>query len=102
MELHAFSSASLAFSTHLFTESLQTISVAVQSKAWTVFARSNAEVVGWNPTRDMDVYVRLFYVHALLCVCSGLATGSSPMQGVLPTVYRIKKLKKQPRSNKGL
>jgi hypothetical protein len=28
-----------------------------------------------------------------LCVDSGLATGSSPIQGVLPTVYRIKKLK---------
>jgi hypothetical protein len=38
----------------------------------------------------------------ILCVGSGLATSSSPVQGVLTTVYRIKKLKKRPRSNKGL
>jgi hypothetical protein len=37
----------------------------------------------------------------ILCVGTGLATGWSPVQGVLPTVYRIKKLKKRPRS-KGL
>jgi hypothetical protein len=40
-----------------------------------------------------------------LCVCvlrvrSGLATGLSPVQGVLPTVYRIRKLKERPRPNK--
>jgi hypothetical protein len=28
-----------------------------------------------------------------MCVGSGLATGWSPVQGVLPTAYRIKKLK---------
>jgi hypothetical protein len=37
-----------------------------------------------------------------VCVGSGLAKGSSPVQGVLPAVYRIKKLKKvaeaQPRA----
>jgi hypothetical protein len=38
----------------------------------------------------------------ILCVGSGLATGRSPVQGVLPTVYRIKKLKKRPRRNRGL
>jgi hypothetical protein len=36
-----------------------------------------------------------------VCVGSGLATGWPPFQGVLPTVYRIKKLEKCPRS-KGL
>jgi hypothetical protein len=46
--------------------------------------------------------VCLFCVCVVLCVGSGLATGWSPVQGVLPTVYRIKKLKKWPRSNKGL
>jgi hypothetical protein len=44
--------------------------------------------------------VRLFCVYVVLCVGSGLATGWSLAQGVLPTVYRIKKLKKRPRSNK--
>jgi hypothetical protein len=53
----------------------------------TVFARSNTGVVGSNPTRCMDVCLRLF------CVSSGLAMGWYPVQGVLPTVYKIKKLK---------
>jgi hypothetical protein len=35
-----------------------------------------------------------------LCVGSGLATGWSTVQGVLPTVYRIKKPKNRPRSKK--
>jgi hypothetical protein len=69
------------------------ITVAARSKAWTAFARLNTGIVGSNPSRRMDVSVRLFYVCVVLCVGSGLATGSSPVQGVLPTVYRIKKLK---------
>jgi hypothetical protein len=40
-----------------------------------VFARSNAGIVGSNPTRGMDVCGRLFYVCVVLCVGSGLATG---------------------------
>jgi uncharacterized membrane protein YsdA (DUF1294 family) len=48
----------------------------------------------------MDVCVRLFCVCVVLCVGSALATAWSLVQGVLPTVYRIKKLKKRPRSNK--
>jgi hypothetical protein len=76
------------------------ITVAARSKAWTVFALSNTEVMGSNPTRGMDVYVSLFCV-CVVCVGSGLATRWSPVQGVLWTVYRIKKLKKRPRS-KGL
>jgi hypothetical protein len=72
----------------------------LRSRERTVFARSNT--VSWvrNPTRGMDVRVR-YSVCAVLCVGSGLATGLSPVQGVLPTVYRIKELKKRPRS-KGL
>jgi hypothetical protein len=37
--------------------------VAVRSKGWTVFARSNARIAGSNPTRGVYVCVRLF------CVC---------------------------------
>jgi hypothetical protein len=66
--------------------------VAARYKAWTIFARSNTGVVGSNPTQDMDVCVHLFCVYVVLCVGSGLATGWSPVQGVLPTVYKIKKL----------
>jgi hypothetical protein len=39
------------------------ITVAARSKAWTVFARSNAGIVVSNPTRGMDVCLCLF------CVC---------------------------------
>jgi hypothetical protein len=76
------------------------ITVAARSKSWIVFACSNAGIVGSNPTQGMDVCVRLFCVCVVLCVGSGLATGWSPVQGVLPTVYRIKKWKKRRRSNK--
>jgi hypothetical protein len=76
------------------------IAVAGRSKAWTVFARSNAGIMGSNPTWGIDVCVRLFCVCVVLCVGSGLATGWFPVQGVLPPVYSIKKLKKRPSSNK--
>jgi hypothetical protein len=36
--------------------------VVARSKAWTVFARANTGIVNSNPTRGMDVYVRLFCV----------------------------------------
>jgi hypothetical protein len=65
---------------------LKPITVAARSEARTVFARSNAEIVGSNPTQGMVVCARLFCVFIVLCVGSGLATGSSPLQGVLPTV----------------
>jgi hypothetical protein len=67
--------------------------VAARSEVWTVFVRSNTGVVGSNPTWEMDVSVRLFCICVVLCIGRGLATGWSPAQGVLPNVYRIKKLK---------
>jgi hypothetical protein len=76
--------------------------VAAQSKAYTAFARSNAGIVSSNSTQGMDLYVRLFCIYVVLCVGRGLATGWSPAGGVLPTKYGIKKLKQQPRLNKGL
>jgi hypothetical protein len=42
----------------------------------------------------------VYCVCVVLCVGSCLATGWSPVQGVLPTACRIKELKKRPRSNK--
>jgi hypothetical protein len=69
------------------------VRVAARSKAWTVFARSNTGIAGSNPTRGMDVCVRLFRICVVLCVGSGLATGWSPVQGVLPTVYRLRNWK---------
>jgi hypothetical protein len=64
-----------------------------RSKAWTVFARSNAGVVGSNPTQGICVCVRLFCVCVVLCVCSGLATAWSSVQGVLPIVNGLRNWK---------
>jgi hypothetical protein len=42
-----------------------------------------------------------YFVYVVLCVVSDLATGGSSVKVVLPTVHKIKKLKKWPR-HKGL
>jgi hypothetical protein len=55
--------------------------MAARSKAWTVYVRSNVEIVGSNPAQDMDVCVRLFCVCVVLLVVSGLATGWKLFQG---------------------
>jgi hypothetical protein len=63
------------------------ITVAAHSKAWTVFARSNAGIVGLNHTqRHACLCVLLFCVCVVLCVGSSLVTGWSLVQGVLPPV----------------
>jgi hypothetical protein len=62
------------------------ITVGAEAKAWTVFAHSNTGILGSNSTRGMDVCVRLLCVCVLLRSGSGLVTGWSPLQGVLPTV----------------
>jgi hypothetical protein len=51
------------------------IAVAALSKVRTVFVRSNAGIVGSNPTQGMDVCVRLFCVCVVMRVRSGLAMG---------------------------
>jgi hypothetical protein len=61
--------------------------VAGRSRAWTVFTRSDTKIMGSNPTRGMDVCMLLFCVYVVLRVGSGLMTGWSPIQGVLPIVY---------------
>jgi hypothetical protein len=55
--------------------------MAALSKAWNVFARSNTDIMGSNPTHGMDVCV-----YSVFVLGSGLATGLSPVQGVLPAV----------------
>jgi hypothetical protein len=69
------------------------ITVTARSKAWAVFARSNTEIVVSNPTRGMDVCVGLFCVRVFLYVGSSLATGWSPVQGGLSTVFRLRNRK---------
>jgi hypothetical protein len=44
------------------------ITVAARSKAWTVFARSDAGIVGSNPSNGMDVCVCVYSVFVLSCV----------------------------------
>jgi hypothetical protein len=45
------------------------ITVTVRSKAWTVFARSDAGIVGSNPTEDMDACIVCIYSEfVLFCV----------------------------------
>jgi hypothetical protein len=66
---------------------------------------SGGTVEGMNCLRPLEHWDREFESHsrhgcvcAVLCVGSGLATGWSSVQGVLPTVYKIRELKKWPRS----
>jgi hypothetical protein len=66
--------------------------VAEQSKAWNVLACLNTGLVGFNPPRGMDVCLCFFWF-VLSCVGCGLAAGWSPVQGDLPTVYKIHSLR---------
>jgi hypothetical protein len=65
------------------------VTVAARFKAWTVFARSDAGIVGSNPIQGMDVRcvcMRLFWVCVVLCLGRDLATSWSLVQGILPSV----------------
>jgi hypothetical protein len=54
--------------------------VVARTKAWTLFARSNAGIVGSNPTQDMDVWWVYAFILCLRCPvfryrpCDGLIT----------------------------
>jgi hypothetical protein len=63
---------------------VEPVTVASRSTAWTVSSRSDAGIVGSNPIQGMDDCVRLFCVCVVLCLGSGLATGWSLVQGALP------------------
>jgi hypothetical protein len=52
--------------------------MAAWSKALNVFACSNIRIVGWNPT------------YSVLVLRSGLATGWSAVQEIIPTVLRLR------------
>jgi hypothetical protein len=51
------------------------ITVAARPEARTVFARSEAGILGSNPIQSMDVSVYVYSVCVGLCVGCGLATG---------------------------
>jgi hypothetical protein len=54
------------YNTYIQSEVL--ITVAAQSEAWTVFACSNAGIIGSNPTQGMDDCVFVYSVFMLSCV----------------------------------
>jgi hypothetical protein len=87
-------------STQQFIKSTRDLPVTVpaRSKAWIVFARSDAGIVGSNPTQGMDVWCVYAFILCcvVLCLGRGLATSWSLAQGVLPSVKMIMKLKKRP------
>jgi hypothetical protein len=60
------------------------ISVTTRSNACPVFYHSNTGIMGSNSTRGTGV----FSVFLLPYVGTGLATGLSPSQGILPNVYK--------------
>jgi hypothetical protein len=67
---------------------MKPIIIAAQSNSWTIFARSNTMIVSSITTRGIDPCVYFFIcVCVVLCVGSGLATGWSPVQGVLCIDY---------------
>jgi hypothetical protein len=43
------------------------VTVAERSKACTVFARSDAEIVGWNPNQGMGVWCVYVFILCLRC-----------------------------------
>jgi hypothetical protein len=65
------------------------VTEAVRSKERDTSDRSNTGIVSSNPTGGMNIYICISFVLVLSCVGSGLATGWSPVQGDLQTVYKI-------------
>jgi hypothetical protein len=68
---------------YIYTDIYTPVTVAARSKPWTVFARSDAGIMGSNPTQGMDVWCVYGFI---LCLGSGLATGWSLVLGVPPSV----------------
>jgi hypothetical protein len=65
----------------------------LRHKPSSLIVHSNTGIVRSNPTRGLDVCVRLFCACVVMCVGSGPATDWSPVQGVLQTVYRLRNWK---------
>jgi hypothetical protein len=70
------------------------------STAWAFLGRSLRSWVGISFEVWMSVI--FYFVCVALYIGRGLRKGWSPVQWVLPTVHRIKKLQKRLRPNKGL
>jgi hypothetical protein len=71
----------------LFYINFQPVPMDEQSEACTIFGCSNTGIMGLNPTQGMDVCPHFSVLCCPdLCVGRGLASGQSPIQGVLLTV----------------
>jgi hypothetical protein len=73
------------------------VTVTERSKAWAVFAYSEAGIVGSR--HGCLVCGCVYSVCVVLCLGSGLATNSSLVQGVLSSVEMITKLKVEARAH---
>jgi hypothetical protein len=79
------------------------VTVGEQSKTCTVFARSEAKIVGSNPTQGMDDWYVYVFIVCLCCPvfrqrpCDELITRPRS-----PTVCKMIKMEKQPRHRKGI
>jgi hypothetical protein len=69
------------------TANYKPIIVGARSKARNVFVSSNTGIVISNPTRGMDVWVNS------VCVVVALRRADPPVEGVLPSVYKIHNFK---------
>jgi hypothetical protein len=77
--------------------------VAARSKAWTVFAPSNAGIMGSNPNQGIDVCVCVYSKFVLFCVqAEALRRADPPSKESYRLCRRSRNWKKWPRPNKGL
>jgi hypothetical protein len=67
---------------------LKPITVAMRSRVWNVFARSNTGIVGSNPIQGMDVCV-----YSAFLLGSGLASGLIPRPRSPTDCLRLRKVK---------
>jgi hypothetical protein len=74
------------------------VTTAAWSKAWTVFARSDAGIVGWIPIKAwmFDMCMRLFCDWVALWLVSGLATGNHSSKRSYRLWKMITELNKRP------
>jgi hypothetical protein len=88
-----------------FVNRTMPVAAAERSKAWTVFDRSEAVIAGSNPALGawmINVVYTCFPVFVLSCLGRGLAPSWSPVQGVLPPVYRLGNWNKSGQGPQGL
>jgi hypothetical protein len=88
-----------AYSLEFVVLVIQRSTVTARSKAWTVFPAWMLESWARIPL-EASMCACLIWFCVVLCVCRDLATGSSNVWGVLPTLQRVKKLKRWLRTNK--